>query len=279
MKTSTLTVIMVFIGAMAVLAHADEKRDSARASSDTALSEGAAIFNMNCAMCHTNGGNRFYPDLPLVGAPQLKNFNTFLDYIRHPTLPDGAMGQMPPIAQSRISDERAKILYRYITDELSPAAGNEQSNGNTRSHNGPAPGYGYGMGPGMMGRGYGMGPGMMGRGYGMGPGMMGGGMGPGMMGPGYGMGPGMMGPGYGPPSGYPGYEGRNYYQPEKPLDKKGARQTVQQYLDNLHNPNLELGKIEDKGSYFQVEIVTRKSGALVDEIIVNKKTGYMHSVY
>ena len=50
-------------------------------------------------------------------------------------------------------------------------------------------GYGYGMGPGMMG-GYGMGPGMMGGyGYGMGPGMMGG--------YGYGMGPGMMG-GYGP---------------------------------------------------------------------------------
>lgn len=63
-------------------------------------------------------------------------------------------------------------------------------------------GWGYGMGPGMMGSygggygGYGMGPGMMGGyGYGMGPGMMGGyGMGPGMMGGyGYGMGPGMMG--------------------------------------------------------------------------------------
>jgi Spy/CpxP family protein refolding chaperone len=50
----------------------------------------------------------------------------------------------------------------------------------------PQGGYGYGMGPGMMG-GYGMGPGMMG-GYGMGPGMMGGyGMGSGMMG-GYGTG-------------------------------------------------------------------------------------------
>ena len=49
------------------------------------------------------------------------------------------------------------------------------------------PGYGYGMGPGMMGGyGYGMGPGMMrGYGYGMGPGMM----------DGYGYGPGghMMG--------------------------------------------------------------------------------------
>ncbi|HEX8980594.1 MAG TPA: Spy/CpxP family protein refolding chaperone [Parasulfuritortus sp.] len=59
-------------------------------------------------------------------------------------------------------------------------------------------GWGYGMGPGMMGGygggyGYGMGPGMMGGyggGYGMGPGMMGG------YGGGWGMGPGMMG-GYG----------------------------------------------------------------------------------
>ena len=47
-------------------------------------------------------------------------------------------------------------------------------------------GYGYGMGPGMMGGGYGAG-------YGMGPGMMGGGG----YGAGYGMGPGMMGGGYG----------------------------------------------------------------------------------
>ena len=43
-------------------------------------------------------------------------------------------------------------------------------------------GYGWGMGPGMMGQGYGwgMGPGMMGQGYGWG-------MGPGMMGHGWGM--------------------------------------------------------------------------------------------
>jgi hypothetical protein len=81
-------------------------------------------------------------------------------------------------------------------------------------------GYGYGMGPGMMGGygGYGMGPGMMGGygGYGMGPGMMGGyggyGMGPGMMGGyGYGMGPGMMG-GYGCGMG-PGMMG--YYSPDE----------------------------------------------------------------
>jgi hypothetical protein len=77
---------------------------------------------------------------------------------------------------------------------------------NQRMNPGMMGGYGYGMGPGMMG-GYGMGPGMMG-GYGMGPGMMG----PGMM-HGYGMGPGMMGGygGYGMGSGMMGGYGHSMH--------------------------------------------------------------------
>jgi hypothetical protein len=147
------------------------------------------------------------------------------------------------------------------------------------------PGYGYGMGPGMMGPGYGMGPGMMGRGYGMGPGMMGPGygygMGPGMMGRGYGMGPGMMGPGYGygygmgPQSGQP--YGRQYQQ-QKPIDEKEAKALLENYLASAGNPNLKLGKIEDKGDAFVGDIVTVKGGALVDQIAINKHTGWMHPV-
>jgi hypothetical protein len=156
------------------------------------------------------------------------------------------------------------------------------------------PGYGYGMGPGMMGPGYGygygMGPGMMGPGYGygygMGPGMMGPGygygygMGPGMMGPGYGrgygygygMGPGMMGPGY-------GYQyGPQYQQPQKSLDEKDAKAVLENYLKSTRNPNLKLGKLEDKGNAFEGEILTQK-GSLVDKILVDKNTGWMHSAY
>jgi hypothetical protein len=158
------------------------------------------------------------------------------------------------------------------------------------------PGYGYGMGPGMMGPGYGygsgMGPGMMGPGYGygygMGPGMMGPGygygygMGPGMMGPGYGygygMGPGMMGPGYGysygPQYGY----GPQYQQPSKPLDKDQAKQEVENYLKSTRNPNLSVGKIEEKGNDYEADIQT-KNGSLVDKILVDKNTGSMRSAY
>jgi hypothetical protein len=131
-------------------------------------------------------------------------------------------------------------------------------------------GPGYGMGPWMMGRGYGYG-------YGMGPGMMGGyGMGPGMMGPGYGMGPGMMGPGYGrqySPQFGPQYEG-----PQKPLDKEQVKQQVENYLKSTRNPNLKIGKIEEKGNDYEVDIETQ-GGSLVDRLVVNKDTGWMRSAY
>jgi len=128
-------------------------------------------------------------------------------------------------------------------------------------------GYG-GMGPGMMGPGYGMGPGMMGRGYGMGHGMMG----PGMMHHGWGMGP-QYGPSYGP------QYGPQYQQPPEPMEETDAKEILENYLRSTRNPNLKLGKIEDKGSVFEAEIVTKKEGALVDKVAVDKYTGWMRSVY
>jgi hypothetical protein len=117
------------------------------------------------------------------------------------------------------------------------------------------PGYGYGMGPGMMGPGYG---------YGMGPGMMGPGYG-------YGMGPGMMGPGYG--------YGPQTQQPGKPLEEKDARAMVENYLQSIRNPNLKLGAVKDKGTQFEADIVTKKDNSLVDKIYVDKNTGWMRSAY
>jgi len=144
------------------------------------------------------------------------------------------------------------------------------------------------MGPGMMGPGgdygYGMGPGMMGRGgYGgqqycpycgsyLGPGGdYGYGMGPGMMGPGYGcgMGPGMMG------GGYQGY-GPQYQPLEKPLQKKDAEAMVENYIQSLHNPDLKLGKVTEKDTAFEAEILG-KNKVVVDTIIVDKNKGWMHS--
>jgi hypothetical protein len=106
-------------------------------------------------------------------------------------------------------------------------------------------------------------------GYGMGPGMMGYGMGPGMMG--YGMGPGMMGPGYG--------NNQLYRQPQRSINEKDAKGIVENYLNSTRNPNLKLGKIKDEGSAFEVDIITKSNGSLVDKILVNKNTGWLRSAY
>ena len=108
------------------------------------------------------------------------------------------------------------------------------------------------------------------------------GMGTGMMGPGYGMGPGMMGPGYGYGQQYgpqygPQY-GRQYQQPQKPLDQNQAKQEVESYIRSMRNPNLKLGKIEEKGNNYQINIET-KDGSSVDKILVDKNTGWMRSEY
>jgi hypothetical protein len=145
---------------------------------------------------------------------------------------------------------------------LSPREGNTQM------------GPGYGMGPGGYGEweycpycGAPLGPETMGPGYGRRPGMR----------PyGWGMGPGMMGPGYGP--GYGPQYGPRYQQPQDPLDKKEVQEILENYLKSTRNPNLKLGNIEDKGSYFEAEILT-KDGSLADKIAVNKSTGWMRSIY
>jgi hypothetical protein len=142
--------------------------------------------------------------------------------------------------------------------------------------------YAQPMGPGMMGQRGGWGPGYgpsqqggwycpRGGGMGMGPGMMGPGWqrGP-EWGPGYGMNRGRMGPGY-------GYRQQNQ-QPQKPLEKGDAETIVKNYLDSMNNPNLKLGKIEEKDNGFEVDIVT-KNNSLVDKILVDKNTGWMRSAY
>jgi len=58
-------------------------------------------------------------------------------------------------------------------------------------------------------------------------------MGPGMMGPGM-MGP---GPGYGPQ-----YPQQQYQQPQKPLEEKDAKEIAENYLRNMRNPNLKIGR-------------------------------------
>jgi hypothetical protein len=114
-----------------------------------------------------------------------------------------------------------------------------------------------------------MGGGMMGRGMmGCGPGMMGGGM---------------MGPGYSqqyqqPQYQQPQYQQPQYQQPQKPLEESDAKSILENYIKNMRNPNLKLGKIKDVDNTFEAEIVT-KDNSLVDKIIVDKTTGWMRSGY
>jgi hypothetical protein len=141
----------------------------------------------------------------------------------------------------------------------------------------------YAQNPGMMGGqgwnycpycGQYMGQGMMGGGM-MGRGMMG--CGPGVMGGGMMGGQGMMCPGYGQQQPQQ-YQQPQYQQPQKPIEEKDAKEILENYIKNIRNPNLKLGKIKDTGNAFEAEIVT-KENSLVDKIVVDKATGWMRSGY
>jgi hypothetical protein len=117
----------------------------------------------------------------------------------------------------------------------------------------------------LWGPGYERGPGMMGPGYGRGYGMRG---------PGWGMGPGMMNR-YGDRDSRYGFQ---YQQPQEPLGEKEAKEILENYLKSTRNPNLKLGKIKDRDSYFEAEVLT-KDDSLVDKLAVDKNTGWMRSIY
>ena len=60
-----------------------------------------------------------------------------------------------------------------------------------------------------------------------------------------------------------------------PLNEDGVRTVVENYLQSTRNPNLKLGKITEQDNAFEAEIVT-KQGSLVDKLLVDKSTGWMH---
>lgn len=91
---------------------------------------GTTIFETDCARCHAQGGNFAYPELPLRGSLQLKDFRTFLGYLRNPVMPDGSPGPMPAFPPDRISNEQAEALYRYMGDAgMIPKAGGASHRG------------------------------------------------------------------------------------------------------------------------------------------------------
>ncbi len=118
---------------------------------------------------------------------------------------------------------------------------------------------------------------MMGPGYGgYGGHMMGPGYGGHMMGPGYegygGHGGQMMGPEYGGPcrKNAPGTDER------KTLTEKDAKSIARNYIGR--NPNLKVGKIDDKENTFEAEILT-KDDSLVVRLTIDKTTGWVRPLY
>jgi mono/diheme cytochrome c family protein len=88
---------------------------SARAEETEAVTD---KFSQICGACHTGGGNALKPDLPLKEAPQLKDVNTFMAYVRNPKARDGSQTMMPPFSPETLSDEQLKSIYQYIAEEL-----------------------------------------------------------------------------------------------------------------------------------------------------------------
>jgi hypothetical protein len=89
----------------------------------------------------------------------------------------------------------------------------------------------------------------------------------------------MMGPGYGQGYGMgPGYCWGNTpgaYGETKALTEKDTESILRNYIGA--NPNLKLGKIKDKGSFFEGEIVT-KDNSLVAKLGVDKDSGWVRQL-
>jgi hypothetical protein len=102
---------------------------------------------------------------------------------------------------------------------------------------------------------------------------------------GYHMGPEMMGHGghqpyaMGPSTMRPSAEnGSQAHQNRLSLDNQAAERIFKDYLKSKNNPNLKLGKITDQGYFYEAALLT-KDNSLVDELILDKNTGRIHSAY
>jgi uncharacterized membrane protein len=86
---------------------------------------GQNVFLNHCAGCHINGGNVFFPNMPLRSAPQLKSFETFLAFVRNPTLRNGKKGPMPNFTSGKLSDQQVRELHGYIVNKLAKPESSE----------------------------------------------------------------------------------------------------------------------------------------------------------
>lgn len=81
---------------------------SQKPAKSEAIAYGRKIFKENCVQCHSQGSNLVNPAKPLKGSDKLKDFDTFLSFIRNAT------GRMPSFSFKQISNEEVMALYHYI---------------------------------------------------------------------------------------------------------------------------------------------------------------------
>ncbi len=67
-----------------------------------------------------------------------------------------------------------------------------------------------------------------------------------------------------------------YNQDGMPLTKDQAEQLARDSIQG--NPNLKVGAFTDDGDFYSATIVTKKEGALVQKIQIDKKTGWFRDV-
>ncbi len=67
----------------------------------------------------------------------------------------------------------------------------------------------------------------------------------------------------------------SFNQGGEPLTKAQVEQLLTDHIQG--NPNLKVGDLADKGDFYEATIVTKKEGAMVEKIQVDKKTGWFRN--
>lgn len=97
------------------------------------------------------------------------------------------------------------------------------------------------------------------------------------------------GEGFGPGSGAAGQERSSPQQPRgwhcmefpvgaQPVTRDQAAQILQAHVRTVGNPILRVGGVTEFEAYYETQIVT-KDGSFVEKVWVDKRSGWMRSVY
>ena len=124
------------------------------------MDPGELTFTTDCESCHPSGRQAGPSDRLLTDSRMLTNYRVFLRFLREPGKSDGTRGEMPAFSESRLSDQKVRELYHYITATEGP--GMRGGYRGYRMRHMYDYGRGSGMGPGWIGgygRGYNLGPG------------------------------------------------------------------------------------------------------------------------